>query len=152
MRRSLVTSVAVVLLATAGIGAGRIDMRGAVEARRDNFDALLEAYKSVRGQLHQSSPNLRIVREGASRLAAMSHQLTTWFPVGSGPEAGADTKAKPAIWLQPADFRARAMTSLAAVDRLNSLAAGTDVPAMRAQQQAVAQACNDCHRVYEDGF
>lgn len=138
--------------ATAGLAQAQPDMRAAVRARHGDLNALLAAYKMVNAQLKQDAPNLGAIRAAADRMGALGRQLPAWFPPGSGPEAGEETKAKPDIWRRPAEFQARAADLDAAVDRLKAAAASGQVAAIRREQREVSTACTACHRAFEDDF
>lgn len=64
------------------------------------------------------------------------------FPAGS--ETGAPTKAKPEIWKDKAKFEDLAKAMQAEAVKLGQVA-GTDLATMRAQVQATAKACTNCH-------
>ena len=147
---------AVLVLACAAMASGaagaQVDHRAEVRARRANFGATLTWYKVINSQLKQRSPNIPAVREAADRMAALLAQLPAWFPAGSGPEAGAETNAKPEIWTNPAGFRERSAAMVAAAERLRAAAQGGNPAEMRAELHAASAACDACHRTFEERF
>ena len=84
-------------------------------------------------------------RRGAARIV---HQNLTIFganvPVGSGPEAGAMTKAKAEIWSDPVGFKAALDAALAAADA----ASKADDAGAQAAARALMGACGGCHSKY----
>jgi len=81
-------------------------------------------------------------------LAGLAKQAPSWFPKGSGPEAGVKTAAKAEIWTDAAGFAAAASKLADETAKLQQVAAGGDIEAMRAQARAVGGACNTCHDKY----
>lgn len=126
--------------------------RMAVAARRHQLDALLAAYKLVKRELAEPDPDLAIIRLGSARMAGLARQLPAWFPSGSGPESGAETSAKPEIWSNFADFRAKSATMNQTLIRLTAAAERGDIAPLRERFREVSEACTACHRIYEERF
>lgn len=55
------------------------------------------------------------------------------------------TRAKPAVWSQPGEFKLAQDTYLASVEKLVLAAQSADLPAVRASVQAVEKSCKNCH-------
>lgn len=82
----------------------------------------------------------------AARVAFYSQQLLEGFPPGS--DTGAKTDAKPAIWQNPDDFRAKMQAFQDASADLAKVAAGGDVTASKQAFVKTAEACKACHDKY----
>jgi cytochrome c556 len=68
-----------------------------------------------------------------------------WDSFGPGTDKG-NTKAKPEIWQNAADFRAKADAMLAEVAKLPAVAG--DLESLKAQVGATGKACKACHDEY----
>jgi cytochrome c556 len=67
-----------------------------------------------------------------------------WSAFSPGTETG-DTKAKPEIWLEPEDFKAKADKVQQEVAKLLQVAKGGDFNALKAQVGETGKACKACH-------
>lgn len=77
-----------------------------------------------------------------------SKQIPTLFPVGT--EKANETKAKPAIWSNPADFAKAANNLTEAADKLVTLAEANDKDGFATQFVAMGRTCGACHREYKE--
>jgi cytochrome c556 len=84
----------------------------------------------------------------AGALRRWAHVLPTAFPAGTGPEAGAPTRAKAEIWSDRAGFEKAAANYAAEADKLFELAKANDKPGFVAQWGVVNQTCDACHTAY----
>lgn len=139
-------------LAIASAGAAALDVSGSVPARRGNFDRLLSLDRSVRMELRQSNPDAAAVRRTALAEEQLARQLPSWFPAGTGPGDNVRTNARPEIWTNNQDFRAKANRLAVALDGLARAASSGDAGRMRDQQASVGEACQTCHRSYLNRF
>jgi cytochrome c556 len=103
-----------------------------------------KAMKGIGDQLKASSPDLAVIRRNAATIAQYGPQMLTWFPEGSGPEAGR-TRAKAEVWSDAATFRQRAQAFEAQSANFNRVAGGADVAAIRAAHGELGKTCKDCH-------
>ena len=87
----------------------------------------------------------RLAGSRAALLADRSVRVLTWFPRGTGAEAGVRTRAKPDIWSNPAGFRQAGATFVVAARALNVAARAGDVAQIRAAFTGVSHACSNCH-------
>jgi cytochrome c556 len=116
-----------------------------VKARQENFKALGAAFKGVMDQAKTPAPDFAQMKAGSAKLKTLAGNLPTWFPPGSGQEAGVKTAAKPEIWSDSAGFAAAAKGLQDAVAKLD--AAG-DVNGAKAALMDVGKACGACHAKY----
>lgn len=83
----------------------------------------------------------------AESLAAMSETVIDLFPEGT--LTGAETRAKPEIWQDWDDFRAKADDLQAAAGNLVQVVnGGGDLAAIETAFGDVGKACGGCHRPY----
>lgn len=107
------------------------------------------ARKAAMKQIGGASAKLRQTDADAATLAAAGKTINDSMkvfaanlPAGSGPEAGAETKAKAEIWTDSAGFQAAMDQSLAASD---ALAKAQDLDAAKTAAAAVGRSCGGCH-------
>ena len=120
----------------------------AVLARQAHYKELQKTLGGMVGELRKDAPDKAAVTAAAATLAGLAKQAPSWFPKGSGPEAGVKTAAKAEIWTDAAGFAAAATKLADETAKLQQVAAGGDIEAMRAQAKAVGGACNTCHDKY----
>jgi len=148
--RSGMAAAVVIGLAVAAGGAIAQSGAGAkaVAARQSNFKQLGQANKALSDELKKGSPDKGVVTANAQKVATLTAQIPTWFPKGSGPEAGVKTAAKPEVWGDAAGFSAAANRSSGEAAKLRQVALGGDFDAIRAQARATGAACKGCHDKY----
>ena len=120
------------------------DIAAVMHARHEHYEEMGKAMKGIGDQLKSGNPNLPLIRQHASLIAEYGPQVLTWFPEGSGPEAGR-TRAKAEIWSDGETFRQRAQAFEAEAANFQRVAQTNDVPAIRAAQAALGNTCKNCH-------
>ncbi|MDP3489521.1 MAG: cytochrome c [Phenylobacterium sp.] len=138
------------LLAGASPAVAESAAERAVAARQAGFKQIGAAFKGVNDELRARKPDLAVVAAAAARLEGHATQLPTWFPRGSGPESGAETGARAAVWSDAAGFADAAANLRTQSQRLNVLAREGDLAALRKQAGQVAAACKTCHTAYRE--
>jgi cytochrome c556 len=147
MRHLILSAIAVAgLVATAGAQTG--GAQGMIRERQANYKQIGGAVRTISEQLRAGEPSLDAIRQAAALIADRSVRVSSWFPAGTGSEAGLPTRALPVIWSDPADFRAKAVNFVVAARNLNTAAQGGDLAAVRAAFPALGNACRDCHDTY----
>lgn len=148
-----VKTVSVVLACAAMVVAAlswAVDQQQVIESRQSNYREIGGAYKGLRDELQKRKPLMIMVRQHVDQLGMLAHSQANsdWFPVGSGPEAGIETEALPAIWEQRDEFdRLRQELNQEATKLADTLASG-DMEALAAQHRAVGMVCKQCHDSY----
>ena len=132
-------------LGVAAGGAFAADQAAAVQARQQHFKDQGKAFKAVLDELKKDAPDKAVVAANAAKLKASSAALPTWFPKGSGPEAGVKTEAKPDIWSDAAGFAAAADRFKTEAAKFDQLAQAGDLDAVKADVRAVGGSCKNCH-------
>lgn len=120
----------------------------AAYVRHDNFEKLGAAFKGLNDELRKGEPNRAAIAAHAKTMSALAQGLPTWFPRGSGVEARPMSEARAEIWTDAAGFTAAASSLRTEVAKLNTVAAGGNVDAIRSQTKATFQACRSCHQKY----
>ena len=145
--RPIALTTVLVFAASACLAAG-MSAADAVKARQQHFKEVGGAAKALGEQFKSGAPDSAIVKTQAAKLSQLAPTLPTWFPAGTGAEAGVKTRALPLIWTDSAGFAAAAKTLASATTKLNALAAAGDVAGAGAQMQAVGAACGGCHKKF----
>jgi cytochrome c556 len=118
--------------------------------RHDNFEKLGANFKRLNDELRKSSPDAQVVTQSAANMKALSAQLPSWFPKGSGKEARPKSEARPNIWSDAAGFNAAASNAQVQISKLHQAALSGDMGSVRSQVRATGGACKACHDKYRD--
>jgi cytochrome c556 len=120
----------------------------AVVARQQNYKQLGRAFKTIGDELKKDAPDKAVIAPNAAKVKTLAAQIPTWFPNGSGAEAGVKTAAKPQIWSDPAGFAAAAERLKVETTKLQQFADAGDLGAIKTQFAATGAACKNCHDKY----
>jgi cytochrome c556 len=135
-----------ILSLLAGVAfAGGLSGAGAVKDRQAHMKSLGAAAKALGEQVRSGAPDKTLVKVQADKIEAAAKALATWFPPGSGPEAGVKTRALPVIWTKADDFAAAARRLGDEAAKLDAAADAGDMAAVVAQTPKVGAACKSCH-------
>ncbi len=138
------TASAVVVVATAAAA----DVVSVIQARQTHYKEIGKAAKAMSEQLKSPTPALPVIQAAAKQIDALAPQVPSWFPPGSGPEAGVKTQAKAEIWAKPDEFKRDSAAFAEAAHKLDLIVAGGDLSAIRAQAQVMGQTCKTCHEAF----
>jgi cytochrome c556 len=119
-----------------------------IKARQQKLKDLGEQMKTIGGQAKSGTLDRKVMTEAAQKAVAYSKDLLTWFPKGTGPEAGVKTAAKPEIWTQADDFKAAGEKLPPETEKLAEVVTNGDKAAVFAQLQATGKACQGCHKQF----
>ena len=150
MRIRLIAAAAAISFAAAGVALAALPKSKALSimhTRHEGMEQVGKAFKNSRRQLDAGTPDLTAVRLSAGQIARLSRQASGWFPAGTGPEIG-KTGAKPEIWKDPKDFRAKLASFQKAAAAFNATAVGSDVGAIKARYADLGGTCKACHDKY----
>lgn len=120
----------------------------AVVARQAHYKELNGAFRAINEQLKAETPDKAAIGVGAGKMKALGADLASWFPKGSGPEAGVKTAAKAEIWTDAEGFAAAATKLQGETAKLADVATAGDMEAIKAQVRATGGACKICHDKY----
>lgn len=117
-----------------------------IQERQELMKNLFPAFRPVRDEVQAGqTPDLDAVATAARRYADLTKKIVTLFPAGTGREVNPDTRAKPEIWSQRAEFEATAKTLADEAEKLAVVAATKNIDAILAQVGPTGQACGGCH-------
>lgn len=148
MPKRHVAAVAAVLALTATGAIAASAAETAIATRQAGYKKMGAAFKAINEELRKDAPDIKLIAAQAKIVDAQAAQVPGWFPKGSGPEAGFKTKAKPAIWAEPAKFSTAGSNLKVQAAKLASLSAAGDLAATKAQVRAVGGTCKSCHDSY----
>jgi cytochrome c556 len=121
-----------------------------VDAREAHYKQIGKAAKGIKDELGESQPNLASVQANANVIEALAKQIPTWFPNGSGPQAGVKTEALPTIWQQVPLFKQRAAGLAGAAHQISVAAGSGNLEATRAAAGNLGNACKACHDTFRE--
>jgi cytochrome c556 len=145
--RSAVFAAAASLVVAAS-GAAAADVSTVVQVRQTHYKEIGKAAKALGEQLKSPTPDLSVIQAAVKQIDALAPQVQSWFPAGSGPTSGVKTQAKAEIWTKPDEFKRDSAAFVDAAHKLDLVAAGGDLSAIRAQTQAMGQTCKTCHEAF----
>jgi cytochrome c556 len=122
----------------------------AVWARQANFKDVGRTYKAIVSEVRANNPDFAVIAGLAAKLNALAAKQSEWFPAGSDENSNRSSEARPEIWSDPVGFAAAVNALRTETGKLQQLAPGGDVDALRAQAHAVGQTCQSCHSKYRD--
>jgi cytochrome c556 len=144
-KHSILTWAAVGLVIGAAGVAAAADMASVIQARQAHYKQLGAASKGIFDELNKPAPSVAVIQGFAKTIDTLAPQIPTWFPKGSGPEAGVKTHAKPEIWSNPSGFAQAASAFAAEAHHFDQVAQTGDINATRAEFASLGKACGNCH-------
>jgi cytochrome c556 len=125
-------------------------MEKAIKDRQANFKTLGGIMKSIDQQTKSDDPDQGKIADAANRLVAIGAGIPTWFPAGSGPEAGIATHAKPEIWTDNAHFLRQQEEFMIEARKLATIAATGTMAETTTQYYTTGVACANCHKPFRE--
>ena len=86
----------------------------------------------------------------AERLNLEAKRLVAQFPAGTGRDVVPETRSKPEVWSQRADFEAAAERMVVETGKLAAAGRANDLAAFKAQFRPFAKSCGGCHSGKKD--
>lgn len=137
-------TVAALLLC--GLGAAALAQGDVIKTRQEAMKSNGAAMKAIKAVVEANGPAADVVAP-AQKIAEVAAQIADLFPQGS--DTGGETSAKPEIWQNWDDFKAKADGMKLQADMLVSAAQSGDIATVKAQFEKVGAACGGCHKVYK---
>lgn len=134
--------------ATASIGETPADPVAFMKERHEKYEDLGKNFKVLLDNSKLGTPDLAAVSAAAIKVNDYAKEMGTWFPPGTGPEAG-KTEAKANIWTERADFDAKLVNLQTEAAKLVT-ATGTDAAAFKAQFGPTGGTCKACHDKFRE--
>jgi cytochrome c556 len=115
--------------------------------RHEGMEGLGKAMKALHRELGSGKPDINVVREQTSTMASTAAKIPSWFPAGTGPDAG-KTRAKAEIWKQPDLFLRDAKEFRVAAQAIDAAARAGDLSKVMALHDNVDKTCDTCHKPF----
>lgn len=149
MMTAFVAALAVGLTAcsseTPGDAPTAADEPAVLKERHDNFEAIGDAFKAVRGELEKETPDFTLIAASATDINTRAGKIKDHFPAGTSVADGYDTEALATIWEKPEEFSAAAQKLVDESAKLATVAGEGDKAAVGAQAMTMGGACKGCH-------
>ena len=125
-------------------------MRQTVESRQANFKDIGAAFKAIGDELKAERPESTTAIFSIRSVSGFAPQVKDWFPEGSGPQDGLKTKAKSAIWDDPAAFEKAYLEFEAAAAELGDAGRASDGELIKKNFMKVGGTCKGCHDQFRE--
>jgi cytochrome c556 len=119
-----------------------------IKERQDNFEAIGDAFKAVRGELEKDAPDFALIAAKATDINARAMKIEGHFPAGTSVDDGYKTEALASIWAKPEEFKAATQKFVDESGKLATVAGGGDKAAVAAQAMAMGGSCKGCHDTF----
>lgn len=116
-----------------------------IKERHDNFEAIGDAFKAVRGELEKDAPDFALIATKATEINTAAGKIEGHFPAGTSVDDGYKTEALATIWEKPEEFKAATQKLLDESAKLATVAGEGNKEAVGAQAMAMGGACKGCH-------
>ena len=117
-----------------------------VKERQDAMESLWpKYYRDISTALKNDSPDLGVVATRSALAVEELRKISQLFPPGSGRDVVPDSRAKPEIWTQRAEFEATLKALIDATAALGDAAKSGNTEKVKAEWQEAAKACAGCH-------
>ena len=138
--------IAIALFASAAVAQTPAqNVADAIKARQTHYKEIGKSMKGLSEELKAPSPSVPKVQGYARTLAVFGPQIGTWFPHGSGSEAGLKTAARAEIWARPQDFARAVDRFKVETAAFDATAQKGDLTAIRAAFPKLGGTCKGCH-------
>lgn len=145
-----VYGMAAVLAVVIGTGAAMaLDAPAAIKERQDFYKDIGKSMKGIGEELKSSSPNIADIKKYSAAIDAAAPKVPSFFPAGTGPEAGVKTGAKAEIWQKPDEFKKDAAGLASAAHAMDVAAQSGRVDEIKAAVPALGEACKTCHTTFK---
>jgi cytochrome c556 len=146
--RALVTVAIAAIVASMSAMAPAATPAETIKSRQQGLKAMGEAMKTIKDQLDNDKPDAGAIKAAGAKVKTVSDSFDSWFPKGTGPEAGVEMSAKPEIWTNPADFAEKTKAFQAEAAKLVALTDAGNIDSVRSQARKVGKSCAACHDSY----
>jgi cytochrome c556 len=143
-------ALATCALALAGCGGEATEVESELTSpligeREENFEGIGDAFKAIRGQLEQESPDFSVIQAKAEDINQRAGNIEKHFVDETAREAGYDTEALAAIWQEPAAFSEATQKLMDTSAALVEAAGEGDPATVGAAVKEMGGSCKNCH-------
>lgn len=144
MKHVIVASL-IAALGLASVAIAQTEPTGVIKERQDGMKLQGKSVKAIKDELDKSAPSLDVIKKSVAALKDTQPHIMMWYPKGTGVESGMKTKALPAIWEKPADFKKAQDVYQAELVKFSALADAGDIAAIKAEFPSLGKSCGGCH-------
>jgi cytochrome c556 len=144
MKQQVIAAACVAALGAGGAALAQQKPEDAIKYRKSALFVVGQNFGPLAAMAQGKMPYDRDAAIRYAEIAAFVMKLP-WNSFGPGTDTG-DTKAKPGIWENPADFQSKRDAMLAEIQKLPQAAGDPD--SLKAQVGATGKACKACHDEY----
>jgi cytochrome c556 len=119
-----------------------------IELRQGQLKKLGKAFKTISDGLKASEPDVAAIQAAAASVPVETAGMADWFPAGTGPEAGVETEALPAIWDEADLFAEKVADFQTAAAALAAAGETGDMAAIGAAFATTGGTCKSCHETF----
>lgn len=131
--------------APAAAPAAAADPKTVIETRQANLKDMGANFKTINDQQKAASPDMAAITAAADKIKGYSVDIGTWFPAGTGAEAGVKTAALPKLWEDRPTFEAAVAKLQQEASAMQTAAHSGDIAQVKAQFPKTGGACKNCH-------
>lgn len=133
---------------TAVVAAQSINPAASIQSRVNRYREVGAAYKALNDQVKAGVIVKLTARIAARNIAQAAKDQYFWFPKGSGPGGATKTKAKSAIWSEPAKFRKAQDDFQAQAILMQKVVETGNLAEITKQTANLGRSCKTCHTSY----
>lgn len=145
MKQQVIAAACTLALGAAGVALAQQKPEDAIKYRQSALFIVGQNFGPLAAMVQGKMPYDRDAAIRHAEIAAYVMKLP-WNSFGPGTDKGGNTKAKPGIWENLEDFKAKRDAMLAEIQKLP--AAAGDPDSLKAQVGATGKACKACHDEY----
>jgi cytochrome c556 len=143
---SALTVAAILLLSAGQISVAQTSPAQIVKERQDAMEKnWTDYYRDIARTVRSDSPDLALVATKAAQASEHLKKVAQLFPPGTGRDVVPESRAKPEVWTQRANFEAALKALIDASDAIGDDAKKGDADKVKADWTNLAKACGACH-------
>lgn len=138
-------------LAVLTVGVAPVLAAGGADVVRTRIQAYRElgaSFKNVNDELRSAKPQAMVLQLSARQIRNVANQQYSFFPAGSGPQAGLKTKARADIWAKGPAFKAAQDAFTRQANAFYQAAQAGDAAKARVTAKALGATCAGCHKQF----
>ena len=149
MRASPVLTLLALAAATAAAAQSpQQNVAASIQARQTHYKEIGRSAKGINDELKSAAPSVPQIQAYAKTIAAYGPQIGTWFPHGTGSEAGVKTSARAEIWSKPDEFAKDVGAFKVESAAFYAVAQKGDLNTIRAEYPKLGETCKSCHQEF----
>jgi len=136
---------AVLAVSVAGVGVAQSNMASLVKDRQASMGLMGRNMGAIGRVVRGEEANVAAAATAAAVVNENAKKIVMEFPAGSGRDAVPESRARPEVWSQRAEFEAAANRLVAESGKFADVAKSGNLEAMKTAYATLGQACGGCH-------